>query len=51
MKLVFNSLNQLIAFGEHEGYEPFIAAGNRLEIMTNEQAQPYINDLIQRLAE
>lgn len=42
MKLVFNSLNQLIAYGSDEGYEPFIANGNRLEIMTNEEAQPYI---------
>lgn len=42
MKLLKDSTGKLIAFGDGDGYEPFVADGNTLEIVSNEEAQPLI---------
>jgi hypothetical protein len=49
MKLVFNSESKVVAFGSHEGYEPFIADGQTLVEMSDEEAQPLIDVYIAEL--
>jgi hypothetical protein len=49
MKLVKNPQGEVIAFGSGEGYEPFIAEGNTLVELPDEEAQPLIDACVAKL--